>query len=333
MNRRTLLRALAAVAAWRLVTRALPALAQTSQPFRVAWVSMDAPSDNPPLLPAFRQGMTEQGQVEGRDFVIEGLWGSGSGEQLEQALRALRARPEREPDVYVAQGGLALPHVIAAGTKRPIVYSISADPVAAGVADTYAHPGHNATGITLFTAELAGKRIAMIKEAIPSMKRLAIIENPDHPGAPAELRSAREVAARLAVDTTYYPFNSAQSLDAALAQIARTRPDAILAFTDGFALASAARIASFAVDNKIPVMSGWADFAERGTLMTYGPVFFDVYRRLATYVVRIRQGAKAGDLPLEQPTKLELVINARTAKALGIALPQSLLVRADRIID
>ena len=148
-----------------------------------------------------------------------------------------------------------------------------------------------------------------------------------------ELQNAKVAASRLSIDLLYFPASTEAELDAAFAKIASSRVDAVIAFTDGFALASAERIAAFSLRQRVPVASGWAEFARRGNLMTYGPVFADVYRRLATYVDRIRKGADPADLPVEQPTRLELVINMHTAKALGIAIPQAMLLRADEIIQ
>jgi len=309
---------------------ALRAQAQQSAPYRVAWVSMDEAASHSPLLTAFRGGMADLGYVEGKNLAIDTWWGAGSSEKIERMSgEIVRA----DTDVIVTQGGATLPPILRAGITRPIVFSMSADPVEAKFVKSYAHPGGNVTGITLFTAELVGKRMALLREALPSIKRLAVIANPEPPGASKELQKAREAAIKLGLSMQYFPTSSEAMLDSALAEIARSRIEAALVFTDGFALGYADRISAFAIHNHIAVVSGWADFARRGNLMTYGPVLTDVYRRLATYVDRIHKGARPGDLPIEQPTKIELVVNLATARALGVSLPQSVLLSANEVIQ
>jgi ABC-type uncharacterized transport system substrate-binding protein len=309
---------------------ALRAPAQTASPYRVAWVSLDQPGSNSPPLAAFRQGMAELGYVEGKDLLIDTWFGAGSADRLAQM------RPDilrTQPDVIVTQGGGALTPMLGAGVNRPIVFGMSADPVEAKIAASYARPGGNATGITLFAAELTGKRLALLKEVLPSAKRIAVIANPSHPGEHKEWAESETAAAKLGLTLQHFPVQTETELDSALAEVARSHIDAVLVFSDGFALDYAGRIAAFSAQQRIPTIAGWAPFAQRGNLLVYGPVFADVYRRLASYVDRIRKGAKPGDLPIEQPTKLELVINLRTAKALGLTIPQSLLVRADDAIQ
>jgi putative ABC transport system substrate-binding protein len=290
---------------------------------------MDQPGSNSPLLAAFRAGMADLGYVEGKNLVIDTWWGAGSSERLENmAGDIVRA----QPDVIVTQGGSALPPMLRAGVKKPIVFSMSADPVEAKIVDSYAHPGGHVTGITLFATDLAGKRMALLSEVAPGVKRFALVANPQHPGEQKEFEVAQAAAAKLGFTLRHFPVQTEAELDAALAEITRTRIEAVLVLSDGFALGYAERFTAFSVQNRIPVVSGWAPFAERGNLMTYGPVFTDVYRRLATYVDRIHKGARPGDLPIEQPTKLELVINLKTAKALGLTIPQSVLQRVDNRI-
>ena len=330
MNRRNVCRALCALS----VTLAVRAAAQPAVPYRITWVSMDDAAPRPPMLDAFREGMSAIGYVEGKSYVVDALWGGGSADRLQQMTQdRLRDTTRGSTDIFVVQGGAALPPVLRSVKSEPVVFSISADPVEGKFVRSYAHPGGNVTGITLFTGELVAKRIALLQEVLPRMQRLAVLANPQHPGAGVELQNAKAAASRLSIDLLYFPASTEAELDAAFAKIAGSRVDAVIAFTDGFALASAERIAAFSLRQRVPVASGWAEFARRGNLMTYGPVFTDVYRRLATYVDRIRKGADPADLPVEQPTRLELVINMHTAKALGIAIPQTMLLRADEIIQ
>ena len=314
MNRRIACRMLATLS----LAVAVRAVGQLAVPCRVAWVSMDQAGSDSPLLAAFRAGMADLGYLEGKTLVIDTWWGAGSSERLEQiAGDILRA----QPDVIVTQGGSALTAMLHAGVKKPILFGMSADPVEAKIVDSYAHPGGNVTGITLFATDLAGKRMALLTEVLPGVRRFAIVANPQHPGEQRELQGAQAAAAKLGLTLRYFPARTEAELDAALAEIARRRIEAVVVLSDGFALGYAERFAAFSVQNRIPVVTGWAQFAQRGNLITYGPVFADVYRRLANYVDRIREGARPGDLPVEQPTKLELVINLKTAKALGAHHP------------
>ncbi len=313
-----------------MLAMSAPVFAQTMRPYRVAWVSVDRAQAQSPVFAAFRAGMAALGYVEGRNLTIEPWWGGGSAGTLESMRdEILRS----QPDVIVAQGGVALAPMLHASVTGPLVFSMSGDPVLAKIVASYGQPGGNRTGITLFAADLIGKRLALLKEIVPGMRSIAVIGNPRHPGAPREVEASRVAAARLALVQTYHPSESQAELDDVLSGIARARIDAILVLSDGFALNQAQRIAEFSVRERIPVVAGWATFAQRGNLMTYGPEFADVHRRLASYVDRIHKGARPGDLPIEQPTQFELVINLKTAKALGLTIPQSLLLQANEVIQ
>jgi putative ABC transport system substrate-binding protein len=326
VKRRTVCAALAALP----LSVALPARGQSGAQFRIAWVTTDrkdAPNAN---LEAFREGLRDLGYVEGRSHAIEVWSGDGSGERVSQMAGEIVAS---RPDVVVAAGGLALFPLVRAGVKLPIVYSVSADPVEARIAESFARPGGHMSGISLFALSLVGKRLELVKEIRPGAKRVAVVCNPQHPGEHKELAAARDAARQLGLEVRYFPASTAAALDAALADIARGRDDAVLAFADGFTLGFAGRFAAFSLEQRIPVVGGWAQFARAGNLMIYGPVFADVYRRLASYVDKVRKGATPGDLPIELPTKVELIVNTRTAKALGIAIPASVLARADEVIQ
>lgn len=273
--------------------------------------------------------MRDLGYIEGRNLVIDTWWGEGSAERLEQQMDDLVLS---HPDVIVVAGGLGLDPVLRSKVKTPIVFSISADPVEAKVVASYARPGGNVTGISLFTLALVGKRMQLLQEVLPGIKRVALIANPQHPGEQKERDAAETAASQLGLTVRYFPVSSQAELDAALKDIALAHDEAIIAFADGFTMGFAGRIAAFSLQNRIPAVDGWAPFARQGNFMIYGPVVEDVYRRLAVYVDKILKGVKPADLPVEQPTKLELVINLKTAKALGITVPQSLLLRADEVI-
>lgn len=308
----------------------LPAAAQRPAELRVAWVSVDDSAAASPVFDAFRAGLAELGYEEGRNLRIDGWWGAGSTQRLvAQRPELIRARPA----VVVAQGGVALSAVLPPLVPGPVVFSMSGDPVDAGIVASYARPGGQATGITLFAAQLAGKRIAYLKEADPRLRGIALIHNPRHPGALREVQAARDAAAALGVKLRPFGVESADALDVAMADVARAAGEAMLVLADGFALTHGERIAAFALRHRIATAAGWASFAERGALLAYGPQFADVYRRLASYVDRIHKGAYAADLPIEQPTRFELVLNLRTARALGLAMPRGLLAAADRVVE
>lgn len=326
VERRSVCRAIGLLAA----TGVLKAAAQPVRILRVAWVSTDQRNSPSPNLAAFRQGMRDLGYVEGRNLAIEAWWGEGSGERVAQMTNDI---VRSQPDVIVAAGGLAVYALIRAGVKLPIFFSMSAYPVEAKVVQSFARPGGNVTGISLFTLDLVGKRMQVLKEALPGIKRVAVIANPQHPGEAKERDAAQVAALALGLTLRYFPVQSEAELEAALTEVGRGRDEAVVAFADGFTLGFAGRLATFSLQSRIPVIDGWASFARQGNFLTYGPVIEDVYRRLALYVDKIGKGSRPADLPVELPTKVELVINMKTAKALGLTIPQSLLLRADEVIQ
>jgi ABC-type uncharacterized transport system substrate-binding protein len=215
----------------------------------------------------------------------------------------------------------------------PVVYVFSGDPVSAGFADSLARPRGNMTGLTFMAAEFNGKRLELLREIIPELRRVAIVANPQHPGEQLERAYSESAARQLGLTIEYFPTRTHDELSRALATMTAHPPQAISLFADGFAIQNRQNIIDFAMKHRVPVISGWPVFARSGALCTYGPRLSESYRRLAYYVDRILKGAKPADLPIEQPTKFELVINMKTAKALGLTIPQSVLVRADEVIQ
>jgi putative ABC transport system substrate-binding protein len=181
--------------------------------------------------------------------------------------------------------------------------------------------------------DLSGKRIELLREIVPQVRRLAVLARPEHAGEHRERAVSEEVVAKLGMTMAYVPIQAASELDDAFQAIARQKCDALVTFPDGVMVANSGRIAKFAVNAKLPTVSGWASFADNGFLLTYGPNLADTYRGLARHVDRILRGAKPSDLPVELPRTVELVLNARTARALGVTIPQSALLRADRIVE
>ena len=237
-----------------------------------------------------------------------------------------------KPHVIVTQGA-AIRAVLRTGTTMPIVFGFSGDPMEAGLVDSLARPGRNLTGVSFLSLELVGKRIELLKDVIPTLTRVAILASPEHPGQQAELRASQLAAKALGLTLEYFPVRGATELEAAFAAIPRSRVQAVVVFPDAVTLRNRERIARVGLEQRLPVVSGWAQFAESGCLATYGPNLRASYRRLAMYVDRILKGAKPAELPVELPTTVELVVNMRTATALGIKIPQPVLARADQVIE
>ena len=302
---------------------------QRSAPVRIGWISNDRGVGNPPMFAAFREGMRERGYLEGRDVIIEPRWGEGSNERLDQlAVELVKSNPR----LIVTQGGPATYPVVRAGATMPIVFAFSGDPVDGKLVDSFAHPGRNLTGVSLLSLDLVGKRMELIKETLPSLKRIAVLANPQHPGEQSELNASRAAAKQLGLALEYFQLPAPANLDDTLPAVTKSRSDAIVVFPDAYMMRLSERIAEFAVKQRIPAISGWAQFAEAGNLMTYGPNLRDSYRRLAYYVDRILKGTKPADLPVELPMKFELVVNLKAAKQMSVTIPQSVLFRADRVI-
>jgi ABC-type uncharacterized transport system substrate-binding protein len=304
-------------------------LAQPAKVLRIGWLSNDT-STNSPFFDAFRTGMRDLGYVEGRNLVIEARFAAGSAERLDQLAVEL---VQLNPQILVTQGGPATYPALRAKPTMPVVFGFSGDPVEGKIVQSYARPGGNSTGISYMSFELVGKRMEMLKEVMPGMKRVALIANPHHPGEQGELRVSTAAAKSLGLAIDYHEVRNEAELESALAAILKSNCDAIDAFPDAFTMRHGDKIAAFTAKSRIPAISGWAEFAQRGNLMSYGPNLRDSYRRLATYVDKIARGAKPADLPVELPTSVEMVVNLKTAKAIGISVPNSILVRADKVIE
>lgn len=235
------------------------------------------------------------------------------------------------PHVIVSMG-FAVNGVYAARPTQPVVFGFSGDPVEAGFVQSFANPGGNMTGISFLTVELVGKRIEMMKAVLPNLRRIAIVAAPQHPGDKVERRASEAAATALGLATTYFEARSATELATALAALEKSGCDAVVLFPVQYVVSEAPRIAAWAIRTRIPTVSGWAQFAEGGNLMSYGPSLTDSVSRLAYFADRIAKGARPADIPVEQPTRVEFVINEKAAKALGITVPQAVALRADRVI-
>jgi putative ABC transport system substrate-binding protein len=323
MDRRTFLAAATAVTC---VPRAM-ATQITDKPGRVGWVTAQTPASLAPNIEAFRAGLAERGYNEGRNLTIEYRYGNGIDGRVPELTQELVRLPV---DLIVAQGTAAfeLPSL-----ELPVIFVISADPVSSGFADSLAKPRGNKSGLTLMAVELNGKRLDLLKEVVPDLRRVAIIGNPEHPGAHLERGFSEETGRQLGLTIEYVPTETREKLTAALEAMSGDLPQAISILADGFAIRHRKTIIDFAMSKRVPTISGWPVFAESGALFTYGPKLTESYRRLAYYVDRVLKGAKPADLPIEQPTIFEFTINMRTAKVLNLIIPPSFLASADRVIE
>jgi len=281
-------------------------------------------------LEAFRQGLNELGYVEGRNIVIEYRYAEGKPERL-PALAAELAR--LKIDLILTAGDHGVRAAKQASQTIPIVAALAGDMVGPGYVASLARPGGNITGLTTLQSELSAKRLELLKTAFPKVSRVAILGNPNNADNVAGFKESEVAARALRIQLLPLDVRRADDLEGAFLAALRARVDALIAIGDALLLSYRARIIDFAAKNRLPAMYGSEDYMDAGGLMFYGPNVADMYRRAATYVDKILKGAKPGDLPIEQPTKYELVINLKTARALGLTIPQSMLLRADRVIE
>ncbi len=307
---------------------ATPALAQPGPP-RIGWLTAQRPESLAHFIPALRAGLAERNLVEGRDLVLDFRFGEDDPARVPALLDELVRLPVR---LLLVQGAAVAP-VLRARPPVPVVFVMSSDPVAAGLAGSLARPPPGLTGITFLSAELNAKRIELLRELHPGLARLAVLSNPAHPGEALERAEAAAAADRLGVAARFHHMRSAAGLEQALAAIAAEGAQGLSVFADGLALQNRAAIARFAIAQRIPLVSGWRAFTEAGALLTYGPRLEDSYRRLAHFVARILRGARPEEMPIEQPRVFELVVNQRTAEAIGLAVPTSVLARADLVLE
>lgn len=317
------------LAASGLVVASPGVRAQPTRTHRILWLSLVTQATGSEFLRLFIESMAALGYAQGRDLLIDARWGDGSVEALERsANEALALKPAvivtQGPALYAAR---KLPAAI------PVVFGTSIDPVEGGYAKSLGRPGGRFTGVTFLAYELVGKRVELLQEVVPNLKRLAVLSRPDHVGDAHEVAATRAAATRFGLEVLHFPANNARELDAALAAIAKARVDGLVIHPDALMVAQGSTIARVCAEQRIPAISGWALIAESGVLMTYGPNLEASYRRLAYFVDRILRGTSPQDLPIEQPTRIELVVNMKTAKALGLTIPLTIMVRAERLIE
>src|SRR5499433_2494101 len=276
----------------------------------------------------FRQSLRELGYAEGHNIAIEYRTAEGRPRLLELANELVREKVE----AIVASGGPAARSAKDATKTIPIVFAISGEPVEAGYVESIARPGGNMTGMSWLSFELVGKRLELLKEAVPRVSRVAILSNPQHPGEQRELRETQGTARAMGMTLDYYQTRISAEFDAAYDAISKQNINGLLVFPEAVTLINRLGIIDFAAKRQLPSMHGWKEYVEAGGLMSYGPNRGESFRRIAVYVDKILKGAKPADLPVELPTKFELVINLKAAKQIGLTIPPTVLARADRVI-
>jgi putative ABC transport system substrate-binding protein len=299
---------------------------QTAKTKIILWVSTEAQPD--PFIAGFREGMRERGYIEGQNLAFVLRYAPADPTTLRAQLPELLNIPA---DLIVSSGPAIL--AMREATGKPVLFAISGDPVELGIAESLSRPGRNFTGSTFMSLDVAQKRVQLLKELLPSLQSLAVFSQKNHPGEQSEFNATRAAAEALSISLAYVPFASGAELDGALRRVQDARADAMLVFPDGVTLVHRAKIAEFAKNQRLPTMFGWREYCDAGGLASYGGNQRATYFRLATYADRLLRGEKPGDLPVEQATTFELVINLKTSKELGLTIPPTLLARADEVIE
>ena len=324
MKRREFVAGLGGAAAWPVVARA-----QQSRLPTIGFLGGSTPSATNQWTATFVERLRELDWVEGKNLAIEYRWAEG--------------RTERYHDIAADFVKMKVAVIVTAGTESviaakrltstiPIVFATAGDPVGSGLVASLARPGGNVTGLSNQQTDLAGKRLGLLREIMPSLSRLAIMANVSNPAAVSEMRDVQAVAGTLGLHVNTSEIQRPEDIEPAFDAL-KNRADALYVVIDPLVSGNRVRINTLALGSRLPTMHGFREFAQAGGLMTYGPDFPDLFRRTAELVDKILRGEKPADIPVEQPTKFELVINATTAKLLGLTVPPTLLARADEVIE
>jgi putative tryptophan/tyrosine transport system substrate-binding protein len=323
MRRRTFIAALGGAALW-------PVAAQSQLSGRIPRLGVllySTPKDDPQTR-ALQQGLRDHGYIDGQNISVDYRFAEGVAARLPDLASDL---VHMKPDVLFVIGGDVAPFLSKATQTIPIVFVMSADPVQLGLVVTLARPGGNATGFTFLQDKLASKRLELLKEIAPRISRVAFLSNPDHPDN--ELRVAQRAAATLGVHMEPIEMRGPNDLDGAFQVITKASIDAIYVVASRQTVASLPRIVEFAAKQQLPLAGGWGAWAQAGGLLSYGPNVGEVVRNAVTYVDKIFKGTKVRDLPVQQPARFELLVNLRSAKSLGLSIPESFLLQADKVIE
>jgi putative ABC transport system substrate-binding protein len=303
---------------------------QSQKIFRVGVLLPGTPASFSLRTKAFLDGLRELGYVEGATIAFEWKWGQDRVETL-SGLAADLARSN--VDVIITGGTSAAKALKAATPTIPIVVAIVSDPVAAGLVDNLARPGGNLTGFSIVAPELGGKRLELLKEVVPDVSSVAVLLNTRNPQSQIELKEMRTAAQAMRLQLYPIEISTEDGLEDAFAAMNKAAVQALVVLTDPILFSQRKRTVDLANRNRLPAVYFFQGFAEEGGLMSYGPSDTDLFRRAAAYVDRILKGTKPGDLPIEQPTKFELFINLKAANMVGVTIPESFLLRADKVIE
>ena len=330
-RRRELLLGLAAALAGA-VTAPLSSFAQQrpAKLARIGFLGAISASGAASWVEALRAGLRDLGYAEGRNIVIEYRWADGKYESLPRLAAELL---QQKVDVIVAAGTAAIQAAQRATPTIPIVMLLTADPVGAGFVASLSRPARNITGLSNINVDVSGKYLELLRIAVPQLARVAVLVNPGHPSHPAELKNIQAAGVASGVSVSPVQAGTVSQIEAAFGAMTRERPGALIVLPDSLFHTQPRQIAELAAKIRLPTMFTNRESVEAGGLMSYGPDLLDQFRRAATYVDKILKGAKPADLPVEQPTKIELIVNRKTAKAIGLTLPQDLLFRADKVIE
>jgi len=321
------------ISAATLILLAVPPAAEAQQPgkvSRVGFLGNSTAALEANLVEPFREGLRDLGYVEGRNLLIEYRWADGRYERFPALIAELAAL---NVDVIVTAGTPAALAVKKTTPSIPLVMVAVGDPIGVGLVASLARPGGNATGLSSIAPELEGKRLELLREVVPKLSHIAVLSNPDNLFHAGSLKETRAAARVLGIRVQVLGIRASEEFPAAFAAILRERPGAILVLADRLFLHNRARIVDFEAKHRLPGVYAYRELVEAGGLMSFGPSYAGMHRRAAYYVDKILKGSKPADLPVEQPTKFELMINLKASKALGLTIPQSLLQRADRIIQ
>jgi putative tryptophan/tyrosine transport system substrate-binding protein len=323
MRRRELITLLGSAAAWPLAARAQ----QKGMPV-IGYLSSTSPGA---YLAMYRQVLSEMGYVEGQNVAIEYRWAEGRTDRLPALAADL---VDRKVDLIAAFGGIASARAAKNATSTiPIVFLIGTDPVADGLVVSFPRPGGNLTGVTLLIEALYAKRLELLSELVSQARVIALLVNPNGMNAEGIIREAQEAARAKRLQLHIWKADSEAEIDAAFANLVQRHADALLVGANPFFDTHRDQLLALAARHAVPAIYAWREFATTGGLISYGASLADVYRQLAIYAGKILKGAKPADLPVQQPTRFELVINLNTAKALGLTVPHSMLMLADEVIE
>ncbi|HKB23524.1 MAG TPA: ABC transporter substrate-binding protein [Methylomirabilota bacterium] len=303
---------------------------QAAKVYRIGFLGNSTPALEAHLVAGFRSGLRDLGYEEGRNVAIEYRWADGRYDRFPALINELVAS---RVDVLVTAGTPATLAVKKATTAIPLVMVAVADPVGDGIVASLARPGGNITGVSSIALDLDGKRLELLRELLPNAVAIGVVWNPANASHPAVLDRVRVAAEALRLKIHLVPARTSEELADAFGAIAKERADAVVVLADRLILHHRARMMALALQYRLPGMYVYQELVEAGGLVSFGPNYVDIHRRAAVYVDKILKGAKPADLPVEQPTTFELAINLRTAKALGVTIPPSILLRVDRLIE